>query len=402
MLEIHPGSRAAVNVSGINVEDIHRGEILTYPGCYETSKLFDVYIEILKDANRPLKDNSEVKIFHMASERVGNVHILGNNEIKPGDGGYAQIATIEPMVLYKNDRFILRIPSPGETIGGGVILRAVSNTRIKKSSFQDEISKLRALKDGTVAERIHEILSQNGIYDIALISNKLDLQPELISKELDHLVSLGEIKAFNLSNNTQLLQKYCSIGFWKSISQNIYDTISNYQIKYSLRIGITREELRSRVKIDSRQFNEILEDLLSLQEIRESDRLIHLPDHQVNISSSDQIKLENLQKIINENPYTPPSVNEANEIIGQELFNAMLQKKEFIRVSAEIFFRNTEFEKMKEFVITKILSEGKIAVTEFRDSFNSSRKYSLAFLEYLDSMGITIRQGDIRVPGKNQ
>jgi selenocysteine-specific elongation factor len=122
----------------------------------------------------------------------------------------------------------------------------------------------------------------------------------------------------------------------------------------------------------------------------------------VNISSSDQIKLENLQKIINENPYTPPSVNEANEIIGQELFNAMLQKKEFIRVSAEIFFRNTEFEKMKEFVITKILSEGKIAVTEFRDSFNSSRKYSLAFLEYLDSMGITIRQGDIRVPGKNQ
>ncbi len=126
-----PGSRVAVNISNLDVKDIPRGSLIGLPNTYLPSQRVDAYIQLLKDAKGILKHNDEVKFFHLASEHMAHVRILGKNQLTPGENGYIQIEFKEPVIVDTNDRFILRIPSPGETIGGGSDSKGRSSSAIQ-------------------------------------------------------------------------------------------------------------------------------------------------------------------------------------------------------------------------------------------------------------------------------
>lgn len=96
-------------------------------------------------------------------------------------------------------------------------------------------------------------------------------------------------------------------------------------------------------------------------------------------------------------PYTPPTVRECLEIVGQEIFNTLLENKALIAVSDDVVFRKTEYQAMMAFVISHLKSHPTLSVAEFRDHFQTSRRYALAFLEHLDALGITQRNADARV-----
>jgi selenocysteine-specific elongation factor len=119
-----PGSRVAVNVSGVERSAVARGFVLTHPGRLLPTTLVDVHFRYLADASRPLKHNAEVKFFVGAAEAMGHVRLLDSEMLQPGSDGWLQIRLEKPLALAQGDRFIVRCPSPSETVGGEPAARA--------------------------------------------------------------------------------------------------------------------------------------------------------------------------------------------------------------------------------------------------------------------------------------
>ena len=117
-----PGSRTAVNISGIATEQVARGNVVVHPGDYKPTSRIDVSIRMLRDASRSLRHNTQVKLFIGATEVLARVRLLGVEEINPGETGWLQLELANPVVAVRGDRLILRQPSPGETLGGGEVV----------------------------------------------------------------------------------------------------------------------------------------------------------------------------------------------------------------------------------------------------------------------------------------
>ena len=150
-----PGSRTAVNISGLETESIGRGDVVVHPGQYQPTRRVDGWVRLLKDVSLSLKHNSEVKFFVGASETIANLRLLGTDELKPGEESWIQLELRDPIVTVRGDRYILRRPSPGETLGGGVIVDHLPKGRHKRFD-QSILKSLESLSQGTPADILLE------------------------------------------------------------------------------------------------------------------------------------------------------------------------------------------------------------------------------------------------------
>jgi selenocysteine-specific elongation factor len=70
-------------------------------------------------------------------------------------------------------------------------------------------------------------------------------------------------------------------------------------------------------------------------------------------------------------------------------------------VSPEVIFRSQDYQTLVAWVEQHFQTQEELTVAQFRDQFNTSRRYALGFLEYLDAKGTTVRSGDARRLRKN-
>jgi selenocysteine-specific elongation factor len=396
--EVLPGSRAAINIAGIEITDIKRGDLVTTSSFYRPSQRLDALIKILPISTRAIKHNVEIKIYHLAAERVGRVRVLGKDEILPGEEGYVQIEFTEPIVAVRNDRFILRIPSPGETVGGGVIIQAEAVRRYKRFS-PDVLEKLAALHAGTNEDRILDTVQNHLICPVLKIAGDLSLSLEDVNKSVNRLISQGDLIDLSGTESAEKLQMIITRNNWQLLVQKTVDILQAHHAKYPLRSGLTREELKSKLKLENKTFGIVYKAILCKKNIIESNGFIHTPTHTVTFTAEQNTKVKLLHDEIEKVPFSPPGLNIIYGLLGEELLNALIEKQDLFRVSNEVAFRKNEYVLMKEYVLAKITTDGKLSVSEFRDYFNTSRKYALAFLEHLDAIGFTIRDGDYRKLG---
>ena len=121
---VPPGSRVAVNVANLAVEDIRRGDVLAVPGLLQPTQRLDVQLRLLPSAPKTLKQNDLVDFFTGSREAPAWLTLLDRERIEPGETAWVQLRFREAVVALRGDRFIIRQPSPSLTIGGGVIIAA--------------------------------------------------------------------------------------------------------------------------------------------------------------------------------------------------------------------------------------------------------------------------------------
>jgi selenocysteine-specific elongation factor len=128
---------------------------------------------------------------------------------------------------------------------------------------------------------------------------------------------------------------------------------------------------------------------------------VKLPGHELRFSSEQQSQIRKLLADFERNAYTPPTVAEAEAIVGKELFYALVEQGTLVKMNDEICFLSQVYERMVKRVVEYLHKKGKITIGDVRDMFGSSRKYALPFLGHLDSRGVTLRVGDDRVLRQN-
>jgi selenocysteine-specific elongation factor len=391
-----PGSRTAVNISGVDVEDIRRGDVLACPGRYRPTQRVDVHFRLLPDADGPLKHAAEVKFFVGASEVLARVRLLGTEELLPGEEGWLQLDLQQPIVTVRGDRYILRRPSPAETLGGGMLVDPHPARRHRRFS-QDILKKLEALRYGSPADVLFQAALAAGLAPLKDITNRARLSSDQLQPALVELFDSGQliqIEAGKPAPNAELL--VCARPVWSALNERAIGEVRGYHHAYPLRVGMPREELKSRLKLSPKAFQIALRYIINQGQLAERGTLIQMPDHELRFTAQQQAAIDRLMARFAQAPYTPPSVKEAQLEVGEDVVSALIELGQLVQVSSEVVFRKQDYQALTQWVEQHFQNQAELTVAQFRDEFNTSRRYALGFLEHLDALGVTIRSGDAR------
>lgn len=391
-----PGSRTAVNLSGINLEEIRRGDVLAHPRQYQPTRRLDAYVRLLKDASSPLRHGQEVKFFAGASETIGTLRLLGVEELPPGSEGWIQLEVRRPVVVVRGDHYILRRPSPGETLGGGIVVDPAPKGRHKRFD-QGILQSLEALMRGTPADILFEAalaLQVAPLKDILRHSRLEDTPAQSALNELLATQRLILLEDGDPSLDRDLLA--AAQPRWQTLRNQTLNLVEAYHKDFPLRRGIPREELKSRLKLQPRVFQAVMKKLTSAGLLVEYPSLAAMPGHEIRFNEQEQAKVQSLMRKFEANRFNPPGVRECQAEVGGEVFNALVERGELVMVSAEVVFRKQDYEWMVQEIRRAIEARGRLTLAEVRDQFQTSRKYAQALLEHLDAIGMTVRDGDFR------
>ncbi len=393
--EARAGSRTAVNISGVSLEEIERGDWIARPGTYRPTRRLDLQVTLLKDASRPLKHNAEVKLFLGAAEVIARARVLGVEQIRPGEHGWLQLELKKAVIARRGDRFILRRPSPGETIGGGSVLDPHPARRHKRFR-RSLIERLEALAAGTPEDVLQETLNSRGFAIVRELESLANLEETQFSRAMEALLAEGT--AIRLDTSSSILPEslLAAPASWEAFCRDVLESLEAYHREQPLRTGMPREALRSKLGLPASIFNPGLGRLVGEGQIVDSGGIARLPEHSIAFSSEQKSRIRTLETLIEKNPYAPPTVRMIQEDIGEPAYAALLELGRLVQVSDDVAFRTQDYEKMLETTKSMIQAKGSITVAEFRDRFGTSRKYALAFLEHLDASRVTVRQGDKR------
>jgi len=350
---------------------------------------------MLKDLAGPLKHSSEVKVFVGSSEILGRVRVLGADQMIPGDEGFLQIELRDPVAAVRGDRYILRRPSPGETLGGGVVLDPDPKGRHKR---QDPamLDRLKALTAGTPAEVLLQAALTLGIVSLRDMLRRARLDDQQAKAALDEVVPAGQLLLLEKDTPDGLA---AHTAVWNREIGRLQQEVANFHAGNPLRAGMPREMLKSRLKLTPRIFQMLVSELLKNGKLAETGQTLKLPDFEIKFSPAQQARADALLRQFAAAPYATPSVKDSAALVGEELLAGLIERGDLIAVSPEVLFRLEDYQQMRETVLQTLDQEGSLTAAQFRDRFNTSRKYALAFLEHLDAIGVTVRDGDVRKLG---
>ena len=366
-----PGSRVAVNISGVDADEVRRGDVLAAPGAVRGTILLDAAYRHLPGAPAPLRHNMEVKLFVGAAEVMARARVLGARQIAPGETGWLQLALSEPVAVARSDRFILRRPGR------------------RHRRFRPEVlSRMQTLAEGTPAELLLQRLGRLEPALPAELLRQSGLPREVAQPAWERLQEEEEVAILGrLAVTTATLQG------WR---ERLASLLGNYHRQYPLRAGMPREEARSRLRLDAAVFNPLVSELASGGLLVEEGAVLREPDHAIVFSPAQEARVEQLLSRFEAAGASAPTVKESREAVGDDVYEALIALGRLRPLNAEIVYRVEEYERLVEQITAYLREQGRANAAQVRDLLGASRKYAIALLEHLDEQRITRRIGDER------
>lgn len=390
-----PGSRTAVNLSGLAVEDLARGQVLTTPGWLTPTTVIDAQLRLIASSPRAIEQNDEVGFFSGSSETLARVTLLNDRRIEPGEETWVQFRLSEPIAVIKGDRFIIRQPSPSLTIGGGIV---VDPHPKRHRRFRAEvIESLEVLAVGTPSEIVSQAMGSSPI-EFRALTRVVEIPDAEVRAALDELIADGSVLLLRrtsvdgpLTPSTILMRADAFDAFIRLL----HGMLATFHERNPLRRGMPKEEIRSRSGIAARPFEEIVARAAANGTLAVDGDILKLPEHEVRFTDAQRQRIDRYLGALRANPHTPPPPSDFD--IEPELAIALAEVGEVVRVDENIVFARETFDDVQRQVLEIIARNNSITLSQFRDHFGSSRKYAQAVLEYLDDRHVTRRVGDERV-----
>ncbi len=384
-----PGRRLAVNLRGVDKAALKRGDVLGLPGAWQPTVLLDAWLRYLPDAQRPLEHNDRVKFFVGAAEVMGTVRVLDKEQVLPGEEAWIQLRLDVPVVSARGDRFILRRPSPGETIGGGMILDTAPGQRWKRFR-PDVIARLQALRDGDPAHV--------ALVNLARLGQPVPVRETgLSAAQLEAAVEAGQVRLLGQG------RWVVHAGTWERLRQRVTQILERFHRAEPLRPAMPRDALRGQIGLEPELFEAALAALADEGAVSVAvGGAVRLPGHEVRYTAAQQEAIQRLLREFARAPYTPPTAAQAREVVSDEVLLSLVEQGLLVRISDDVLLTP---EVLREWIAfaRQTLEEGDLlTVAVLRDRFQTTRRYALDFLERLDALGITRRQGDERVLASGQ
>jgi selenocysteine-specific elongation factor len=395
--QVPPGNRTAVNLSGISIDDVERGDIIARIGSYQPTQRLDIWVQVLKGIVKPLTHNSKVRLYLGTKSVSARVRVIGQDHISAGGAGFLQLELEEPVIAMKGDRLILRRFSPGETLGGGSIVNSHPAGRHKRFS-KVILAELDMLSQQDPAQLLEQFLEKQGASTIAALTQKLNLSHTQTEEIVTILLNKGSV--FQLSegqagkNTEPYLMHH---GYWQRKRQAVLDWLTAYHDQYPWKPGATLLQLREKFAAEAVYLNTLLQSLLSEGLIVRQQNLSYaMHGFVMKLSPRQQSAWATLQDIMQKSRHTPPSTRELSSLIGAEMLKTFQEAGLILRVSDDLVYLPEQIRDYEQWLLSYFASHDSLSLGDFKDTFDISRKYALAVLEFFDRVHMTERVDNVR------
>ena len=383
-----PGRRVAINLSGISHDLVSRGDVLTEPGWLSASKAVNGIFKVLSYHTRVIKHNSKVMFYCGSAETTATVRLLESELVEPGKESLVQIRLDNAIPIVEGDHFVIR--NAETTLGGGIVLE----TKAKRHKRYDHnvIERLTAIYHEDNEQIVLDIIQTNGPMAIANINSITGIDIEDLTSilgiltEKQAILTLGDAAT---GSNSLIF----SSNKWSDLKDNILTTLSRHHEKHPLDHGINRESLRLHLGLDAVIFNQILDKLVTDDQIEHITESICLYGRKVTLSQAEEDLISQYLEELNEAPYSPdPRIQ-----LDAGLLQVLIEKGLVVKLNDVIILDAGIYKSMVEKIIESASMNGHITVGQVRDMFGTSRKYAIALLEHLDQRKLTRRVNEWRV-----
>jgi selenocysteine-specific elongation factor len=396
--EATAGSRVAVNLANIEVENLERGAQLTPPSLLSPTVAFDAVLNLLHDLPAPLRDRDRVRLHIGTAEILGRVRILDDRtELPPDATAYIQFQAEESLSCARGDRFVVRAYSPLHTIGGGTVLDAAPARHRKGAA--SVLAALDATEKGSPGDLIETILQR---YPYGITKRELHASSGMTEAAFDPvLIALTQSGAIVQAGNGRLIHN----ALFDTLSARVKRILEAYHGQFPLRGGMPTEELRTTVdkNLDQRTFQSLLAPWQQSGLLLTESGSVRLADFQVELNERQNALMERIASIYREYGIAIPTITDVSRLVKAPpdallaLLRIGTERGIFNRVADGQYYERTTLDALKQQVREHIAAHGTISVGELRDLTSSNRKFALQALEYLDAIRVTRRQGDERV-----
>jgi selenocysteine-specific elongation factor len=399
------GQRTALNLSGLETEDLNRGMLISGSAALASSSMLDAIVHLLPTAPKGLKDRSAIRLHHGSAELIGRIHPLENDQLRPGESMLVQFRLQSPTVGCPKDHFILRRYSPMTTIGGGVILDGTPQKHRKKDlpHILPGLKKLWSMLteqdprlDSVLVEYFVKLHRFSGISLSDLVARTGFLENYLLDllKGLDSVVLI--------SQEPLLAVFRPDLAEFKT---KIAQFLADFHSRNPLIVGVAREELKERFfrKAAHSYFTFVLNQMEGEKKIRIKGSTVSLQGQELVLNPEQDQAKEHILRLIQKKGLQPPSLEELLETLPydrsqvRDVYYFLLQQGELIRVNENIVLSPGRITFLQSQLKESFPSGRTFTVPEFKDLFGISRKYAIPFLEFLDRKRITRRIGDKRM-----
>ncbi len=386
-----PGTRVALSLVGVEKEDLKRGDIIFgEEKQIRSSKILDVGVELIPRLTNPLKSDTELAVYLGTREILGKLILLGRKALKPGECAFAQFRFREPVAAHIGDHFIIRKPSPAETIGGGTILDPLASKHKSKDIDKVILSLQRRINLETEELILSELDKRKYIK-----SDKLLEASHYSSQEVSNCVKL-------LQNKNKLIVAsswVIDLAYWQKRIEEVLDVLFTEHSLHPLEKGIPQAELQNRLDLPKEAFDWLVATLIDSGKIVSDENIIALATHKLQLSPGQQLVVSRVLELFEKSRANPPTKKElAIQMPDSEgIVRFMCQQKMLIELPEGVLFERKHYEVVKSEIINFLRSNGTISMQQVRSLFGFSRKYILPLLNKLDEERVTRRQGDERV-----
>lgn len=389
------GQRVAVNLAGVDVSEVERGTVLVTPNVFKVGNILDLKVQNLPSMEKPLSQRQRVR-FHLGTNEVlGRIHLLDQEEIAPGQAGYAQILLESELLAAPGDHFVLRQYSPAHTMAGGKILGVA---QYKHKRFKESVLAQMCLKDqGDPLDLLEkELLEPQNITNLLTM---FQLPASDIQALLSDLAGSGRIEIW-AEEGQEIYWATMAASRWRS---KLVGTVKAYQKAYPLRGGISREELKTKLGITwpHKRWQNILEQGAERSYYRITGSKVQINEG-TELPDMIRKKLDALRRGWQGVGLTPPDLESAalacgiNKAEAPEYAQYLCENGEWVQANG-FYFTKDAFVSGKEKLLTYLKEHGEITVAQAREIWGTSRKYTVPLLEYFDQQRVTKRLGDKRV-----
>jgi len=381
-----PGSRVALNLTGVEKDELGRGMVVTRPGTLTAVSVLSARVAVLGAASEAVAHDEAVKVHAGTAEVMARISLLEGATLEPGATGWAQLRLAEPLVVAVGDRFVIRRPSPPETLGGGVVAD-ISGERMRRR--REAVAVLERRSAPTAASRLLAAL------DVPRTLVEAGARGGLDASERDaaarELVESGRAVA--------LADALLARDSFEALATRVERTLAATHRRSPLRAGAPREEVRSSLDLPPKRFNALVERLAVDGRIAERGSALALPSHVPTLTSAQESAWARARAALGREPLQPPSPAQLESEYGldRELIAALAERGDLIRIGTEAVFLPDAVARFAETVVTELAQTRTITVARARDLTGSSRKHVLPLLGFLDDRGLTRRSGDERI-----
>ncbi|MGF6376091.1 selenocysteine-specific elongation factor [Clostridiales Family XIII bacterium PM5-7] len=394
------GQRTAINLTNVKKESINRGDVIAAKGSLNNTLMVDVKLELFEDTKRAVLNHSRVHLYCGSAETLCKVVLMDQEELGPGETGYAQLRLEREIAVRKGDRFIVRFYSPVESIGGGVILDA--NPKKHKRNVPEVIRQMVIKDQGTLTENIelaiHE-LSQEMV-DCTAIAMKLCCRIEETKAVVQTLREQERI--FELQTGALI-----HMAFFENVKAASQDILGKYHEVNKMSKGMAREEFKSRLQgkcyIDDSKQVEALMQLLNHEGVAEiGNNVVKLVGFQVTYSAEmEDLRRRMLNKYVAQG-FEMPKVDELLELEkdkknAKHMIDILAEDGDIVKLSFQYYIDRNSYDEAKNIIQRKVDEHGQITLAEFRDALGTSRKYAVELLEHFDQIKYTKKVDDARI-----